>query len=120
MTAYSGILDALIELGREVTTAVTDRDVLRLGTSTQAVSEAKEFTTRADAELQIAAYRGNFPGDLLDQTRASASSADASVSAFLANADDDQRQLYNDTYSGPEVDDRRRIQTERVRLRPAG
>ena len=111
MTAYSGILDALIELGREVTTAVTDRDVLRLGTSTQAISEAKEFTTRSDAELQIAAYRGNFPGDLLDQTRASASSADASVASFLANADDDQRQLYNDTYSGPEVDDRRRIQT---------
>ncbi|MEU7789593.1 nitrate- and nitrite sensing domain-containing protein [Amycolatopsis sp. NPDC049159] len=111
MTAYSGILDSLIELGREVTTAVTDRDVLRLGTSTQAVSEAKEFTTRSDAELQIAAFRGSFPGDLLDQTRASASSADASVQAFLANADDDQRQLYNDTYSGPEVDDRRRIQT---------
>ncbi|RSM43031.1 HAMP domain-containing protein [Amycolatopsis balhimycina DSM 5908] len=111
LTAYSGVLDSLIELGREVTTAVTDRDVLRLGTSTQAISEAKEFTTRSDTELQIAAYRGNFPGDLLDQTRASASSADASVASFLANADDDQRQLYNDTYSGPEVDDRRRIQT---------
>jgi signal transduction histidine kinase len=111
MTAYSGIVDALIELGREVTTAVTDRDVLRLGTSTQAISEAKEFTVRSDADLQIAANRGNFPGDLLDQTRASASSADASVISFLANADDDQRQLYNDTYSGPEVDDRRRIQT---------
>ncbi|WP_410564230.1 nitrate- and nitrite sensing domain-containing protein [Amycolatopsis sp. cmx-4-61] len=111
LTAYSGVLDSLIELGREVTTAVTDRDVLRLGTSTQAISEAKEFTTRSDAELQIAAFRGSFPGDLLDQTRASASSADASVAAFLANADDDQRQLYNDTYSGPEVDDRRRIQT---------
>ncbi|MGV9363402.1 sensor histidine kinase [Amycolatopsis sp. NPDC003731] len=111
LTAYSGVIDSLIELGREVTTAVTDRDVLRLGTSTQAISEAKEFTTRSDAELQIAAFRGNFPGDLLDQTRASASSADASVAAFLANADDDQRQLYNDTYSGPEVDDRRRIQT---------
>ncbi|MEV6877085.1 nitrate- and nitrite sensing domain-containing protein [Amycolatopsis sp. NPDC051128] len=112
LTAYSGILDSLIELGREVTTAVTDRDVLRLGTSTQAISEAKEFTTRSDAELQIAAFRGDFPGDLLDQTRAAASSADAAVEAFLANADDDQRQLYNDTYSGPEVDDRRRIQTE--------
>ncbi|MFJ1766752.1 nitrate- and nitrite sensing domain-containing protein [Amycolatopsis sp. NPDC088138] len=111
MTAYSGIIDALIELGREVTTAVTDRDVLRLGTSTQAISEAKEFTVRSDADLQIAAYRTTFPGDLLDQTRASASSADASVISFLANADDDQRQLYNDTYSGPEVDDRRRIQT---------
>ncbi|MEV5715693.1 nitrate- and nitrite sensing domain-containing protein [Amycolatopsis mediterranei] len=111
LTAYSGVIDSLIELGREVTTAVTDREVLRLGTSTQAISEAKEFTTRSDAELQIAAFRGNFPGDLLDQTRASASSADASVASFLANADDDQRQLYNDTYSGPEVDDRRRIQT---------
>ncbi|MFT7869334.1 MULTISPECIES: sensor histidine kinase [Amycolatopsis] len=111
LTAYSGVIDSLIELGREVTTAVTDRDVLRLGTSTQSISEAKEFTTRSDAELQIAAFRGSFPGDLLDQTRASASSADASVAAFLANADDDQRQLYNDTYSGPEVDDRRRIQT---------
>lgn len=120
MTAYSGILDALIELGREVTTSVTDRDVLRLGTSTQAISEAKEFTTRSDAELQIAAFRGNFPGDLLDQTRASASSADASVSAFLANADDDQRQLYNDTYSGPEVDDRRRIQTAAFSLAQLG
>ncbi|EOD67000.1 nitrate- and nitrite sensing domain-containing protein [Amycolatopsis vancoresmycina] len=116
LTAYSGILDSLIELGREVTTAVTDRDVLRLGTSTQAISEAKEFTTRADAQLQIAAFRGSFPGDLLDQTHASASSADASVAAFLANADDDQRQLYNDTYSGPEVDDRRRIQTNAFSL----
>ncbi|MEV4057225.1 nitrate- and nitrite sensing domain-containing protein [Amycolatopsis sp. NPDC049688] len=116
LTAYSGILDSLIELGREVTTAVTDRDVLRLGTSTQAISEAKEFTTRADAQLQIAAFRGVFPGDLLDQTHASASSADASVAAFLANADDDQRQLYNDTYSGPEVDDRRRIQTNAFSL----
>ncbi|MCR6484303.1 nitrate- and nitrite sensing domain-containing protein [Amycolatopsis sp. OK19-0408] len=120
MTAYSGILDSLIELGREVTTAVTDRDVLRLGTSTQAISEAKEFTTRSDAQLQIAAFRGSFPGDLLDQTRASASSADASVQAFLANADDDQRQLYNDTYSGPEVDDRRRIQTSAFSLAQGG
>ncbi|MEV6830149.1 nitrate- and nitrite sensing domain-containing protein [Amycolatopsis sp. NPDC051102] len=116
LTAYSGVLDSLIELGREVTTAVTDREVLRLGTSTQAISEAKEFTTRADAQLQIAAFRGVFPGDLLDQTHASASSADASVAAFLANADDDQRQLYNDTYSGPEVDDRRRIQTNAFSL----
>jgi signal transduction histidine kinase/TolA-binding protein len=116
LTAYSGVLDSLIELGREVTTAVTDRDVLRLGTSTQAISEAKEFTTRSDAELQIAAFRGTFPGDLLDQTHAAASSADASVASFLANADDDQRQLYNDTYSGPEVDDRRRIQTSAFAL----
>ena len=111
LSAYSGILDSLIELGREVTTSVTDRDVLRLGTSTQAISEAKEFISRSDATMQIASFKGGFPGDLLDQTRAAVSSGDAAIASFLANATDDQRQLYNDTYSGPEVDDRRRIQT---------
>lgn len=111
LSAYSGILDSLIELGREVTTAVTDRDVLRLGTSTQAISEAKEFISRSDATMQIASFKSGFPGDLLDQTRAASSSGDAAIASFLANATDDQRQLYSDTFSGPEVDDRRRIQT---------
>src|SRR5205823_5522961 len=38
-------------------------------------------------------------------------SASASIASFEANATDDQRQLYNDTYTGPEVDDRERIAT---------
>ncbi|MFC4081508.1 nitrate- and nitrite sensing domain-containing protein [Amycolatopsis samaneae] len=108
---YTSILDSLIQLGREVTTAVSDRDVLRLGSSTQAVSEAKEFLSRSDASLEVAAFRNAFPGDLLDQTRAAAASGDAAISSFLANSTEDQRQLYSDTVSGPEVDDRRRIQT---------
>ncbi|MFD9964233.1 nitrate- and nitrite sensing domain-containing protein [Amycolatopsis sp. NPDC058986] len=108
---YTSILDSLIQLGREVTTAVTDRDVLRLGTSTQAISEAKEFISRADAAFEVAAFRNAFPGDLLDQTRAAAASGDAAIASFLANSTEDQRQLYSDTVSGPEVDDRRRIQT---------
>ncbi|MGW4483262.1 sensor histidine kinase [Amycolatopsis sp. NPDC004368] len=112
LDTYSSILNALIQLGREVTTAVTDRDLLRLGNSTQAISEAKEFTLRGDTALEIAAFRNGFPGDLLDQTRAAEASGDASIQAFLASATDDQVQLYNDTVSGPEVDDRRRIQTQ--------
>jgi signal transduction histidine kinase len=111
LDTYSSILDSLIQLGREVTTAVTDRDLLRLGNSTQSISEAKEFIVRGDAALEIAAFRDGFPGDLLDEARAAEASGDASVAAFLANATDDQVQLYNDTVSGPEVDDRRRIQT---------
>ncbi|WP_326566565.1 nitrate- and nitrite sensing domain-containing protein [Amycolatopsis rhabdoformis] len=112
LDTYSSILNSLIQLGREVTTAVTDRDLLRLGNSTQAISEAKEFTLRGDTALEIAAFRDGFPGDLLDQTRAAEASGDASIAAFLANATDDQVQLYSDTVSGPEVDDRRRIQTQ--------
>jgi len=56
-------------------------DTLMLYTRVTASTICGIVTTRSDAELQIAAFRGNFPGDLLDQTRASASSADASVAA---------------------------------------
>lgn len=112
LDTYSSILDSLIQLGREVTTAVTDRDLLRLGNSTQSISEAKEFTLRGDTALEIAAFRNGFPGDLLDQTRSAEASGDASIASFLANATDDQVQLYSDTVSGPEVDDRRRIQKQ--------
>ncbi|MFI5608401.1 nitrate- and nitrite sensing domain-containing protein [Amycolatopsis sp. NPDC051903] len=112
LDTYSSILDSLIQLGREVTTAVTDRDLLRLGNSTQSISEAKEFTLRGDTALEIAAFRNGFPGDLLDQTRTAEASGDASIAAFLANATDDQVQLYSDTVSGPEVDDRRRLQKQ--------
>ncbi|WP_344862620.1 sensor histidine kinase [Amycolatopsis ultiminotia] len=111
LDSYSSIVDALIQLGREVTTATSDRDLLRLGNSTQSISEAKEFILRGDSALQVAAFRNGFPGNLLDETRAAEASGDASISVFLANATDEQVQLYNDTYSGPEVDDRRRIET---------
>ncbi|WP_208720230.1 sensor histidine kinase [Amycolatopsis circi] len=112
LDTYSSVLDSLIQLGREVSTATTDRDLLRLGTSTQSISEAKEFILRGDSALQIAAFRDGFPGNLIDETRAAEASGDASITAFLANATGDQVQLYNDTYSGPEVDERRRLQTQ--------
>ncbi|WP_037318856.1 sensor histidine kinase [Amycolatopsis orientalis] len=111
LIAYSGILDSLVQLGREVTTAVTNRDVLRLGTTVQAISESKEYIARGDAALLIASFRSSFPGDLFDQARSAVASGDASTAAFLANASPEQRQLYSDTFSGPEVDDRRRITT---------
>lgn len=111
LNAYSGILDALVQLGREVTTAVTNRDVLRLGVTVQAISESKEFIARADAALLIASLRSSFPGDLFDQARSSVAGGDAATATFLANASPEQRQLYSDTFSGPEIDDRRRITT---------
>ncbi|OXM42429.1 sensor histidine kinase [Amycolatopsis alba] len=111
LIAYSGILDSLVQLGREVTTAVANRDVLRLGVTVQAISESKEFIARGDAALLIASFRSSFPGDLFDQARSAVASGDASTAAFIANASPEQRQLYSDTFSGPEVDDRRRITT---------
>jgi signal transduction histidine kinase len=116
LTTYSSILDALVQLGREVNTAVTDRDLLRQGTTIQAVSEAKEFIARGDAALQIVAFRHVFPGQLLDQVRAFAASGAAAIDAFNASADPDQRQLFSDTFSGPEIDDREQIRSEALAL----
>jgi signal transduction histidine kinase len=114
--SYSSILDSLVQLGREVNTAVTDRDLLRQGTTVQAISVAKEFVARGDAALQIAAFRKGFPGDLLDQVRAAQASGAAAIDTFNASADPNQRQIYSDTFSGPEVDDRQRIRTEAISL----
>jgi signal transduction histidine kinase len=112
LNTYSSIVDSLVQLGREVDTAVTDRDLLRQGATVQAISEAKEFVARGDAALQIAAFRKGFPGELLDQVRGAQASGAAAIATFNANADPDQRQFYSDTFSGPEVDDRQRIRTQ--------
>ncbi|MGA6166803.1 nitrate- and nitrite sensing domain-containing protein [Amycolatopsis magusensis] len=106
---YTSILDSLNQLANESTATVTERDLLREGTTITALSQAKEFVARENAGLQIAAGRDEFPGDLLQDVRASEASADASLANFSANASPAEQQLFNDTYSGAEVDDRERI-----------
>lgn len=108
---YTSVLDALVQLGREVNTAVTDRELLRRGTTLQALSEAKEYIARENAALQIAAGRDGFPADLLERTQAAQASASASLDIFAANATTAQQQLFADTVTGPDVDNRARIRT---------
>ena len=108
-STYSGLIETLVQLGREVNAAVTDRDLLRSGTAIQSISEAKEYYTSEDATLQIAALRGSFPGDLLEQARAANAGAKAAISNFNAIASPERRQFYSDTVSGPEVDGRERL-----------
>ncbi|WP_216210100.1 sensor histidine kinase [Amycolatopsis aidingensis] len=106
---YNSILDALVQLGREVNAAVTERELLRQGTLVQSLSEAKEATARENAALHIAAGRNQFPADLLERTFAAQAGARAGVEDFLSNASPAQQQLYSDTVSGTEVDNRERI-----------
>ncbi|WP_424923598.1 nitrate- and nitrite sensing domain-containing protein [Amycolatopsis acidicola] len=108
-TTYSSILDSLVQLGQEVTIAVNDRDLLRQGTTLQSLSEAKEFSSRQDAAMEIATMRNEFTGLLIDQVRQAQASAEAATDLFKANADVDQLQLFNDTVSGPDVDGRERL-----------
>lgn len=109
--AYSSILEALVQLGREVNTAGTDRELLRQGAVIQSLSESKEFVGRENSILQVAAapLRNTFPADLLNQARAAQASAAAALAEFAANASPGQQQLYSDTVSGAEVDNRERL-----------
>ncbi|HEV8561160.1 MAG TPA: nitrate- and nitrite sensing domain-containing protein [Actinophytocola sp.] len=109
--AYSGILDSLVQLGREVNTAGTDRELLRQGAVIQALSEAKEFVGRENAILQIAVStpRNGFPGELLNQARAAQAGAQAQLFGFNANATSAQQQLFSDVVSGTQVDNRERL-----------
>ncbi|HVW40046.1 MAG TPA: nitrate- and nitrite sensing domain-containing protein [Amycolatopsis sp.] len=108
-TTYTSILGSLVQLGREVTAAVNDQNLLRLGTTVQAISEAKEFFAQQDASLEIAAMRNTFTNIVLDQTRAAQASAAASVDLFKATATPAQLQRFNDAVSGPDVDGRERL-----------
>ncbi|AXB44069.1 hypothetical protein A4R43_17335 [Amycolatopsis albispora] len=124
LSAYTSLLDQLVQAGREVNTGITDRDLLRRGTTAQALSEAKEYVSRENAALQIAGRRDGFPAELLSQTRAYQASARAALDTFRSTADPEQVQLYNDNVSGAEVDDRERIKASAfvfadARSRPA-
>lgn len=106
---YNSILEPLINLGRTVNLSVTDRGLLRQGTAVQAVTEAKEYTSRQNALLQIAVGNHGFFGDLFDRSLAAQASAGAAIDNFNANADLREQQLYLDTVSGAEVDNRERL-----------
>lgn len=109
LNTYSSVIDSLVQLGGEMTSSVSDRDVVREGATLQAISEAKEFTSREDATLVIAALRNVFPSILVDQIRAAQFSAQAALDQFRANATPDQLQMFTDTVSGPDVDGRARL-----------
>ncbi|KAA2248863.1 HAMP domain-containing protein [Solihabitans fulvus] len=110
--SYTSIVDALVQLGREVTAEVTDQSLSRAATAVQAVTQAKEHAAQQDALLQIAAGHSAFRPRQLDQTREEDASFAASVADFLAVATPQERQFYMDTVSGPDVDARQRIKQD--------
>ncbi len=112
--AYTGVLDALIQLGREISTAVTDRDLLRESSIIQSISEAKEDIGRENSILQIAAARGVFSADLLQRLRDAQSSSITKLADFRGNASPIQQQLFNETVSGPKVYNRQQLKARAV------
>jgi signal transduction histidine kinase len=110
LSAYNAVVDPLVQLGREVTTAGNSagRSPSRLAAAVQTISQAKEHASQLDALLMVSAVRNNFGSTTVqNQAEAAAAGFDASIDEFVAVATPDEQQRYNDGYSGSEVDKRR-------------
>jgi signal transduction histidine kinase len=118
---YSNILNSVVQLGREINTAVTDRNLLRDGTVIQSVAEAKENVSKENAILQIVVKRETaagavpgFPADMLNRIRDAQGAVTGALLEFDANASLEQRQLWNDEVSGEEVDRRETVKQQAI------
>jgi signal transduction histidine kinase len=110
LSAYNAVIDPMVQLGREVTTAgnAAGRSPSRLAAAAQTIGQAKESASQLDALLMVSAVRNNFrSATVQNQAEAAAAGFDASIDEFFAVATPDEQQRYNDGYSGSAVDKRR-------------
>ncbi len=110
LSAYNAVIDPLVQLGREMTTAgnSTGQSPSRLAAAVQTIGQAKERASQLDALLMVSAVRNNFRSSTVqNQAEAAAAGFDASIAEFSATATPDEQQKYNDGYSGSDVDKRR-------------
>ncbi|OLR92651.1 hypothetical protein BJP25_21695 [Actinokineospora bangkokensis] len=107
LSSYTGLIDPLVQLGREIS---SDTGPSRVSTAVQTLGQAKERGAQLDALLLIASVRNSFgAASVQNRARSAEAGFEASIADFVAVATPDERQAYNDGYSGPEVDRRRAI-----------
>ncbi|MCG8920384.1 nitrate- and nitrite sensing domain-containing protein [Actinokineospora sp. PR83] len=110
LSSYNTIIDPLVQLGREISTSGSDSGPSRVSTAVQTLGQAKERGAQLDALLLVAAVHNTFgAGIVQNRARSVDAGFDAAIADFVAVATPDERQTYNDGYSGPEVDRRRAI-----------
>ncbi|MBB5889007.1 nitrate- and nitrite sensing domain-containing protein [Kutzneria kofuensis] len=109
LTTYTQVIDALLEIVRVAATNVSHPQLSPLDSSVQALTDAKEQLRLQSTIVVSAGLHKQFPSDLVDQLRAAQSRFAADMEDFTNAADADNRQLVQDTISGPDVDERNRV-----------
>jgi len=109
LTSYTEIIDSLLQIVRVTATNVSHPQLSPLDTSVQALTDAKEQLRLQSAIVVSAALHKEFAPDLVDQLRAAQARYAADIEDFTNAASADNRQLVQDTISGPDVDERNRV-----------
>jgi signal transduction histidine kinase len=110
LNAYNGLIDPLVQLGREITAAgdATGQAPSRLSAAVQSIGQAKERASQLDSLLMVSAVRNSFrSANVQSQAAAASAGFDASIADFVATASPDERQEFTDGYSGADVDRRK-------------
>ncbi|MFI9382617.1 nitrate- and nitrite sensing domain-containing protein [Kutzneria sp. NPDC052558] len=109
MTSYTEIIDSLLQIVRVTATNVSHPRLSTLDASVQALTDAKEQLRLQSTIVVSAALHKEFAPDLVDQLRATQARYGADIEDFTNAASADNRQLLQDTVSGPDVDERNRV-----------
>jgi signal transduction histidine kinase len=101
---YSQFITVLLDLNDDVTGGTTDQTVLATARAEAALSRAKDQAALEGAILHAVLLKGSFEPTELDAFQSARAERDAQLGAFRTVATPQQRQAFDDTVSGPEID----------------
>jgi signal transduction histidine kinase len=109
---YTTLINAMLELSREIARATVAKDVSDIAGAADALGRAKEQVSQQHAIMLVAILHNQIDPSQAQDLRVADSRFGAAVSEFRSVAKPIDRQRYDDTVTGPEVDDRERLKLE--------
>ncbi|MHC1559931.1 sensor histidine kinase [Actinomycetospora sp. C-140] len=109
ITAYTGLIEPLLALDRDIAGAAGQTAVVRPATALAALGRAKEQAEIQHAVLLLGATTGALSADDAGELRSADAEQTAATAEFEAGATPAQVQAFDDTVAGPDVDQRVRI-----------
>ncbi|GAA0325458.1 nitrate- and nitrite sensing domain-containing protein [Actinoallomurus spadix] len=129
ISKYSQLISELFDLDDRIAQGSTETDVSEAVRALGALSRAKEASSRERALLTAALNSGRFEPVELQALQSARAERDSALSTFDVSATVNERQLYEDTVTSPEIDrsEYTRLQAIRVaqdsralKLKPLG
>ena len=107
--AYTALINAMLELDREIARTTNASDVAEIAGSADALGRAKEQVSQQHAIMLVSILNNEIEPSQAQDMRVADSRFGAALAEFRSVARPADRQRYDDTVTGPEVDDRERL-----------
>jgi signal transduction histidine kinase len=101
---YSQFVTVLLNLNDDLTAGITDQSLLLTARAEAALARAKDQTSLQGAILHAVLLTGRFEPPELEALQSAKAERDSQLLAFRSVASAGQRQAFEDTVSGPEID----------------